>query len=75
MQQPPMNNTASGAVYVQTNSAPNEVIAFRRAAAPGRPRYFSAGQATGLAGTEARYRRCGAAIRKHPLNPLAVLRS
>jgi 6-phosphogluconolactonase (cycloisomerase 2 family) len=32
MQQPPMNNTASGAVYVQTNSAPNEVIAFRRAA-------------------------------------------
>jgi 6-phosphogluconolactonase len=32
MQQPPMNNTASGAVYVQTNAAPNEVIAFRRAA-------------------------------------------
>jgi 6-phosphogluconolactonase len=32
MQQPPMNDTASGAVYVQTNSAPNEVIAFRRAA-------------------------------------------
>jgi 6-phosphogluconolactonase len=26
-----MNGTASGAVYVQTNSAPNEVIAFRRA--------------------------------------------
>jgi 6-phosphogluconolactonase len=32
MQQPPMNDTAStGAVYVQTNAAPNEVIAFRRA--------------------------------------------
>ena len=31
MQQPPMNNSVSGAVYVQTNSAPNEVIAFRRA--------------------------------------------
>jgi 6-phosphogluconolactonase len=33
MQQPPMNGTASaaGAVYVQTNAAPNEVIAFRRA--------------------------------------------
>src|SRR5919107_927750 len=26
-----MNSTASGAVYVQTNAAPNEVIAFRRA--------------------------------------------
>src|SRR5215217_7852075 len=26
-----MNGTASGAVYVQTNAAPNEVIAFRRA--------------------------------------------
>src|SRR5215204_795306 len=32
MQQPPMSGTASGAVYVQTNAAPNEVIAFRRAA-------------------------------------------
>src|SRR5215218_7707873 len=32
MQQSPMNDTASGAVYVQTNAAPNEVIAFRRAA-------------------------------------------
>ena len=32
MQQDPMNGTASGAVYVQTNAAPNEVIAFRRAA-------------------------------------------
>jgi hypothetical protein len=34
MQQSPMNGTASaaGAVYVQTNAAPNEVIAFRRAA-------------------------------------------
>jgi 6-phosphogluconolactonase len=32
MQQAPMNDTASaGGVYVQTNSAPNEVIAFRRA--------------------------------------------
>jgi 6-phosphogluconolactonase len=31
MQQSPMNGTASGAVYVQTNEAPNEVIAFRRA--------------------------------------------
>jgi 6-phosphogluconolactonase len=30
MQQAPMNGTASGAVYVQTNAAPNEVIAFRR---------------------------------------------
>jgi 6-phosphogluconolactonase len=30
MQQQPMNDTA-GAVYVQTNAAPNEVIAFRRA--------------------------------------------
>ena len=25
-----MNGTASGAVYVQTNAVPNEVIAFRR---------------------------------------------
>src|SRR5215218_8055346 len=32
MQQSPMNDTASGAVYVQTNAAPNEVITFRRAA-------------------------------------------
>jgi 6-phosphogluconolactonase len=32
MQQPPMSGTASGAVYVQTNAAPNEVIAFRRGA-------------------------------------------
>jgi 6-phosphogluconolactonase (cycloisomerase 2 family) len=32
MQHDPMNGTASaGAVYVQTNAAPNEVIAFRRA--------------------------------------------
>jgi 6-phosphogluconolactonase len=32
MQQEPMNGTASaGAVYVQTNAAPNEVISFRRA--------------------------------------------
>jgi 6-phosphogluconolactonase len=31
MQQEPMNGTASGAVYVQTNAAPNEMIAFRRA--------------------------------------------
>lgn len=31
MQQSPMNGTASaGAVYVQTNAAPNEVIVFRR---------------------------------------------
>jgi 6-phosphogluconolactonase len=30
MQQSPMNDTASGAVYVQTNASPNEVIAFRR---------------------------------------------
>jgi 6-phosphogluconolactonase (cycloisomerase 2 family) len=32
VQQPPTNGTASGAVYVQTNAAPNEVIAFSRAA-------------------------------------------
>src|SRR5215204_299177 len=33
MQQQPTNGSASGgAVYVQTNAAPNEVIAFRRAA-------------------------------------------
>jgi 6-phosphogluconolactonase len=32
MQQPPMSGTASGAVYVQSNAAPNEVIAFRRGA-------------------------------------------
>jgi hypothetical protein len=31
MQQSPTNGTTSGAVYVQTNEAPNEVIAFRRA--------------------------------------------
>src|SRR5215218_510165 len=31
MQQEPMNGTGPGAVYVQTNAAPNEVIAFRRA--------------------------------------------
>ena len=31
MQQKPTSGTASGAVYVQTNAAPNEVIAFRRA--------------------------------------------
>ena len=31
MQQSPMNGSASGAVYVQTNAAPNEVIAFRQA--------------------------------------------
>src|SRR5918995_617168 len=31
MQQQPNNDAASGAVYVQTNAAPNEVIAFRRA--------------------------------------------
>jgi hypothetical protein len=30
MQQAPMNGAASGAVYVQTNAAPNEVISFRR---------------------------------------------
>src|SRR5215210_6231342 len=30
MQQSPTNGTASDAVYVQTNAAPNEVIAFRR---------------------------------------------
>ena len=30
MQQSPMNGASSGAVYVQTNAAPNEVIAFRR---------------------------------------------
>ena len=30
MQQSPTNGMASGAVYVQTNAAPNEVIAFRR---------------------------------------------
>jgi 6-phosphogluconolactonase len=30
MQQEPTNGTSSGAVYVQTNAAPNEVIAFRR---------------------------------------------
>ena len=32
MQQQPTNGSASGAVYVQTNATPNEVIAFRRAA-------------------------------------------
>jgi 6-phosphogluconolactonase len=32
MQQDPMNGTSSGAVYVQTNEKPNEVIAFRRVA-------------------------------------------
>jgi 6-phosphogluconolactonase len=32
MQHSPMNGTASGAVYVQTNAAPNEVIAFHRVA-------------------------------------------
>jgi 6-phosphogluconolactonase (cycloisomerase 2 family) len=32
MQQQPMNGTPSGAVYVQSNAAPNEVISFRRAA-------------------------------------------
>jgi 6-phosphogluconolactonase len=32
MQQSPMNGSTSGAVYVQTNAAPNEVITFRRAA-------------------------------------------
>jgi 6-phosphogluconolactonase len=31
MQQEPTNDMASAAVYVQTNAAPNEVIAFRRA--------------------------------------------
>src|SRR5919199_6385684 len=31
MQQEPMNGATSGAVYVQTNASPNEVIAFRRA--------------------------------------------
>ena len=31
MQQSPTNGTTSGAVYVQANAAPNEVIAFRRA--------------------------------------------
>jgi 6-phosphogluconolactonase len=31
MQQAPMNGSATGAVYVQSNAAPNEVIAFRRA--------------------------------------------
>ena len=31
MQQEPMNGSTSGAVYVQTNASPNEVIAFRRA--------------------------------------------
>jgi 6-phosphogluconolactonase len=31
MQQQPTNGAASGAVYVQTNAAPNEVLAFRRA--------------------------------------------
>src|SRR5215207_11710459 len=31
MEQAPMNGTVPGAVYVQTNAAPNEVIAFRRA--------------------------------------------
>src|SRR3712207_1973908 len=30
MQQQPTNGSASGAVYVQTNAAPNEVMAFRR---------------------------------------------
>jgi 6-phosphogluconolactonase len=32
MQQEPMDGTSTGAVYVQTNAAPNEVIAFRRGA-------------------------------------------
>ena len=32
MQQQPNNGTVSGAVHVQTNAAPNEVISFRRAA-------------------------------------------
>src|SRR5918911_404073 len=31
MEQAPTNGAASGAVYVQTNASPNEVIAFRRA--------------------------------------------
>jgi hypothetical protein len=31
MQHTPMNSAASGTAYVQTNAAPNEVIAFRRA--------------------------------------------
>ena len=31
MQQQPTNGAASGAVYVQTNAGPNEVIAFRQA--------------------------------------------
>jgi hypothetical protein len=31
MHQAPTNGATSGAVYVQTNAAPNEVIAFRRA--------------------------------------------
>ena len=31
MTQTPMNGTPSGAVYVATNTAPNEVIVFRRA--------------------------------------------
>jgi 6-phosphogluconolactonase len=31
MQQQPTNGAAAGSVYVQTNAAPNEVIAFRRA--------------------------------------------
>ena len=31
MQQSPTNGTSSGAVYMQTNAAPNEVITFRRA--------------------------------------------
>src|ERR671933_1169026 len=30
MEQAPTNGAASGAVYVQTNAVPNEVIAFRR---------------------------------------------
>jgi hypothetical protein len=28
MQQEPMDGTSSGAIYVQTNAAPNEVIVF-----------------------------------------------
>lgn len=32
MQQAPTNGPSSGAVYVQTNASPNEVIAYRRAA-------------------------------------------
>jgi 6-phosphogluconolactonase len=31
MQQEPMDGTSSGAIYVQTNAAPNEVIVFRQA--------------------------------------------